>query len=84
MFYDHFSARSLLAKLGREDEFGLKEKPEDTRYQKDYIEIRPEAPGVWTKNLINFIPIYCHHWDCGLGKVQVRQAWGYLRGCEMS
>ena len=39
MFYDHFSARSLLAKLGRwgnddEDEVGLKEKPEDTRYRK--------------------------------------------------
>ena len=37
MFYDHFSARSLLAKLGRhddEDEVGLKEKPEDTRYIK--------------------------------------------------
>ena len=58
-----------------EDEVGLKEKPEDTRYiQKDYIEIRPEAPGVWTKDLINFIPIYCHHWDCRLGPVQVRQA----------
>ena len=26
------------------------------------------------KDLINFIPIYCHHWDCGLGQVQVRQA----------
>ena len=50
-----------------EDEVGLKEKPEDTRYiKKDYIEIRPEAPGVWTKDLINFIPMYCHHWDCGL------------------
>ena len=28
-----------------EDEVGLKEKPEDNRY----IEIRPEAPGVWAK-----------------------------------
>ena len=28
-----------------EDEVGLKEKP------KDYIEIRPEAPGVWNKGL---------------------------------
>ena len=53
-----------------DDEVGLKEKPEDTRY----IKIRPEAPGVWTKDLINFIPIYCHHWDCGLRPVQVRQA----------
>ena len=53
----------------RMSEVGLKEKPEDTRY----TEIRPEAPGVWAKDLINFIPIYCHHWDCGLGKVQVRQ-----------
>ena len=38
MFYDHFSARSLLAKLvdedDDEDEVGLKEKPEDTRYIK--------------------------------------------------
>ena len=30
---------------------------------------------MWTKDLINLIPICCHHWDCGLGKVQVRQAW---------
>ena len=30
-----------------EDEVDLKEKPEDTRYiKKDYIKIRPEAPGV--------------------------------------
>ena len=42
--------------------------------RKNYIEIRPEAPGVWAKDLNNLIPIYCHHWDCGLGKVQVRQA----------
>ena len=35
---------------------------------------------MWTKDLINFIPIYCHHWDCRLGPVQVRQAWEYLRG----
>ena len=65
-----------------EDEVGFKEKPEDTRYIK--IEISPLAPGVWTKDLINFIPIYCHHWDCRLGPVQVRQAWGYLWGGEMS
>ena len=31
------------------DEVGLKEKPEDTIHQKDYIEIRTEAPGVWNK-----------------------------------
>ena len=55
-----------------EDEVGLKEKPEDTRlHQKDYIDIRTEAPGMWTKDLINLIPIYCHYWDCGLRKVQV-------------
>ena len=42
-------------------------------HQKDYVEIRPEAPGVLTKDLINVIPIYCHHWDCGLRQVQVRQ-----------
>ena len=38
MFYDHFSARSLLAKWVDEDddddEVGLKVKPEDTRYIK--------------------------------------------------
>ena len=47
-----------------EDEVGLKEKPEDTRYikKKDYIKIRPEAPGVRAKELdLNF----CHYWDCG-------------------
>ena len=49
-----------------EDEVGLKEKI----HKKDYIEIRPETPGVWTKDLINVIPIYCHHWDCGLRQVQ--------------
>ena len=32
-----------------EDEVGLKEKPEDTKI--DYIEIRPEAPGVRAKEL---------------------------------
>ena len=33
-----------------EDEVGLKEKPEDTRYiKKEYIKIRPEAPGVRAK-----------------------------------
>ena len=39
MFYDHFSARSLLGlnwvdEDDDEDEVGLKEKPEDTRYIK--------------------------------------------------
>ena len=33
-----------------EDEVGLKEKPEYTRYIKN-IKIRPEAPGVWAKEL---------------------------------
>ena len=66
------------------DEVGLKEKPEDLDTSKSYIEIRTEAPGVWNKGLINFIPIYCHHWDCRLGPEQVRHAWEYLRGGEMS
>ena len=39
-----------------EDGVDLKEKPEDTKiHQKYYIEIRPEAPGVWAKGLINVI-----------------------------
>ena len=58
-----------------EDEVGLKEKPADTRYivfdVSKKIEIRPEAPGVRAKELD---PNFCHYWDCGLGKVQVRQA----------
>ena len=39
MFYDHLSAHSLLTILGHfeEDEVGLKEKPEDTRYIKKII-----------------------------------------------
>ena len=40
-----------------EDEVGLKEKPEDTRY---------------IKKITSKIPIYCHHWNCGLGNVQAR------------
>ena len=39
-----------------EDEVDLKEKPEDTKiHQQYYIKIRPEAPGVWAKYLINVI-----------------------------
>ena len=40
-------------------------------HQKDNIEIRPEAPGVRAKELDHN---FCLYWDCGLGKVQVRQA----------
>ena len=58
MFYDHFSAHSLLAKLGR---WGWWWGWGWLARKQDYIEIRPEAPGVWTKNLINLIPMYCHH-----------------------
>ena len=39
-----------------EDEVGLKEKPEDTRYIKK-IEINPEASGVWAKDLIPILPL---------------------------
>ena len=42
-----------------EDEVGLQEKPEDTRYiKKDYIGIRPEAPGVRAKDLIPTLPLF--------------------------
>ena len=77
MFYDPFSARSLLAKLGRWGwwwGWGWLER----------MARRSEEPGVWTKDLINFIPMYFHHWDCRLGPVQVCQAWEYLWGGEMS
>ena len=33
-------------RINDEDEVGLKEKPEGTRYVK---QMRPEAPGVWAK-----------------------------------
>ena len=41
----------------------------DNRFQNSVpvlalIKISPEAPGVWAKDLINLIPIYCHYWDC--------------------
>ena len=89
MFYDHLSAHSLLDKLGRWGWWWgggwlARKARRHWVHQKYYIEIRPEAPRVWAKDLINCIPIYCHNWDCGLGKVQVRQAWGYLAGCKMS
>ena len=29
----------------------MKEKPDDTKYIKDYLKIIPEAPGVWEKDL---------------------------------
>ena len=67
MFYDH----SWLNWVDEDDdEVGLNEKI----HHKYYIEIRPKAPGVRAKDLINLIPIYCHQWDCGLGKVQVYEA----------
>ena len=44
------------------DEVGLKEKPEDTKiHQKDYMEIRSEAPGGTLSQL-------CDYWDCTRGK----------------
>ena len=57
------------------DEVGLKEKPEDTRYIKKITsKYEPKHRECGTKDLINFIPIYCHHWDWGLGPEQVRHA----------
>ena len=40
-----------------EEEVGLKENPEDTRY----IKIRPEAPEVWAKD---WIPNFAIIWNC--------------------
>ena len=49
------------------DEFGLKEKPEDTRY----IKIRPEAPGVQAKDLISNFAIIG---NCRFGNGQGRHS----------
>ena len=50
----------------------LKENAEDIRYiKKDYIEIRPEATGVWAKDSI---PNFAIIGNDGLGKVQVQKA----------
>ena len=50
-----------------DDEVGLKEKTEDTRYiQTDYIKISTRSTGSVDKGLVNLIPIYCYHWYCGL------------------
>ena len=37
-----------------DDDVGLKEEPEDTRY---YIKMRPEALGVWANYML------CHYWE---------------------
>ena len=47
-------------------------------HQKDYIQIRPEAPGVRAKDMIPNFVIIGH---CGLRKVQVHHAY---QGDEIS
>ena len=88
MFYDHLSAHSPLifgytglTRMIDEDEVGLKEKPEYTRYiNKDYIEMRPEAPGLWAKDLIpNFAIIV----NCRLGNGQGYHSPRVLGGGEI-
>ena len=67
---------SWLNWVDENDEVGLKEKPEDTisiETSKRLHRNKTRSTGVWAKDLINLIP-YCHHRDCGHGKVQVRQA----------
>ena len=59
-----------------EDEVGLKEKPEDTRY----IKIRREAPGVWAKDLI---PNFAIIGNCRLRNGQVVTPWRILGGGEL-
>ena len=75
---------SLLAKLGRWGwlmrmrlAWKKSQKTIDTSTisQKDYIEVRPEVPGVRAKDLIHNFAII-GNW--GFGKVQVRHAWRHL------
>ena len=57
-----------------EDEVGLKEKPEDSRYMYIKIitsEMRPESPGVWAKDLISNFAIIG---NCRLGNGQRRHS----------
>ena len=58
-------AHSWLNWVDEDDEVGLKEKPDTS---KRFHRNKTRSTGsLWTKDLlINLIPIYCHHWDCGL------------------
>ena len=65
-----------------ENEVGLKEKPEDTRYiyQKDYIKIRTEAPGVRANDMI---PNFAITGNYRLETDQVVTRWRVLGGGEI-
>ena len=56
-----------------DDDVGLKEEPEDTRY---YIKMRPEALGVWANYML------CHYWELYLGNGHVFHYLWVLRGYE--
>ena len=65
-----------------EDEVGLKEKPEDTRYIKKITsKIRPKAPGVRAKDLIPTLPLLELQTR---GKCRCVKPEGTQRGCEIS
>ena len=78
MFYDHLSANSLLAKLGRWGwlmrmrlAWKKSQKTLDTSKRLHRNKTRSTGSagkGTWSQ--------LCHYWDYELGKVQVRQAWG--------
>ena len=80
MFYDHLSAHSLLAKLGRcgwlmRMRLACKksQKTIDTSKRLNRHKTRSTGSankGTWSQRY--------HYWDCGLGKVQVRQVWRHL------
>ena len=68
VLYNHFSAQTGSMTIIEEDEVGVNEKPEDTRYIKKITSI--EDPKHWECAQRTGCQL-CHYWDCGLGKVQV-------------
>ena len=87
MFHDHLSAHSLLAKLGRWVwliflRMRLAQKKSQKTLDRSNIlhQNTTEAPGMQAKDWIHN---FCHYWDCGLGKVQIRHIWRHLVGDDI-
>ena len=79
MLYDHLSAHSLLAKLGRwgwlmRMRLAWKKSQTTLDTSKRLHRIKTWSTGSAGKETC---PNFCLHWDCGLGKVQVCQFWGW-------